>query len=60
MLSQFKVLLNCSASIDPEVNMKGCEDFFKIVLHAHVIAGGKKLMAMQQYNDVKDLSKAII
>ena len=40
--------------------MKGFEDFFKIVLHAHVVAGGKKLLATQQFDDVKDLSKAII
>ena len=42
-LAQIKVLLNCAASLDPKTNMKGCEDFLTIVLHAHVVAAAKTL-----------------
>lgn len=40
--------------------MKGCEDFFLIMLHAHVIAAARKLLSVRQYSTVKELAKAII
>ena len=58
---QFKVLfLNVVTSVDPEKNMKGCEDFLLIVLHAHVVAAGNKLMEKKQYDTVQDLARAIL
>ena len=59
-LSQFKVLLNVATSVDPEKNMKGCEDFLLIVLHAHVVAAGNKLMEKKQYDTVQDLARATL
>ena len=59
-LAQFKVLLNCATSLDPEQNMKGCEDFLTIVLHAHVIAAAKKVLSQQSINEVKYLAKEVM
>lgn len=59
-LAQFKVLLNCASLLDPEVNVKGCEDFLMIILHAHVNAAAEKLLFQQSYQKVEDLAKAII
>ena len=59
-LAQFKVLLNRGASLDPEDNMKGCEDFLTIVLHAHVRAAADNLLSRNSYDKVEDLSKAIL
>lgn len=42
-LAQFKVLLNCAANLDPEVNMKGCEDFLTVILHEHIVAAANKV-----------------
>ena len=53
-------MLNCGASLDPEVNMKGCEDFLTIVLHAHIASAAKKLLAKQKYDNVMDLAQAIL
>ena len=46
--------------MEPELNMKGCEDFFLIILHAHIIAAAKKIMQKQKYDKVKDLANAIL
>lgn len=59
-MSQLKVLLNFAASVDPDNNMKGCEDFFLIILHAHVIAAANKVTEQQQYTNVRDLASAIL
>lgn len=59
-LSQLKILLNRGASLDPEDNMKGYEDFLMIVLHAHVNAAAEKLLSEQSYDKVEDLAKAIV
>lgn len=59
-MSQLKILLNRGASLDPEDNMKGCEDFLTVILHAQVIAAAESLLAKGCYNNVADLSKAII
>ena len=53
-------MLNCAASLDPEVNMKGCEDFMMIILHAHVNAAAEKLLSQQSYQNVEDLAKAML
>ena len=50
-------MLNCAASLDPEVNMKGCEDFLMIILHAHVNVAAEKLLSQGK---VEDLAKAIL
>ena len=55
-----KILLNFAASVDPDVNMKGCEDFFLTVLHAHIIAAARKVTQKQQYKNVKDLANEIL
>ena len=55
-----KILLNFASSVDPDVNMKGCEDFFLIVLHAHIIAAARKVTQKQQYKNVKDLANEIL
>ena len=59
-LAHLKVLLNCAASLDPEVNMKGCEDFLMIILHAHVNVAAEKLLSRGSYRKVEDLAKAIL
>ena len=59
-LAQLKILLNRGASLDPENNMKGCEDFLSVILHAHVNAAAEKLLSEQSYDNVEDLSKAIV
>ena len=46
--------------MDPELNMKGCENFFLIILHAHIIAAAKTIMQKQQYNNVEDVANVIL
>ena len=57
-LAQLKILLNLGASLDPDNNMKGYEDFLTVILHAHVNAAAEKLLSEQSYENVEDLSKA--
>ena len=45
------------ASLDPEVNMKGCEDFLTIVLHVHA---AKKVLSEKSIDNVKDLAKEVL
>ena len=59
-LAQLKILLNHGASLAPAKNMKGCEDFFSVILHAHVNAAVEKLLSEQSYDNVEDLSIAIV
>ena len=40
--------------------MKGCEDFLTIVLHAHVVAAAKEILAEESIDNAKDLSKEIL
>ena len=60
MLAQFKVLLNCAASLDPEGNMNGSEDFLTTVLPAHIVATAKKMLSEKSIDNVKDLGKEIL
>lgn len=53
-------MLNIAASVDPEKNMNGCEDFFLIVLHAYVVAAGRKLLSKKPYDNVNGLAKGIL
>ena len=53
-------MLLCVASLDPEVNMKGCEDFIMIILHARVTSAAKMLLSEKSYDSVMDLAKAIL
>ena len=59
-LAQLKILLNRGGSLHPEDNMKGCEDFLMVILHAHVNAAAEKLLSEKCYDKVEDLAKAII
>jgi len=40
--------------------MKGCEDYFLLALHAHVVTAAKKILSTMQYSSVKDLAKEIV
>ena len=59
-MAQLKILINNSANIDPEKDMKACEDFFRVSLYAHVIAAAKSILRERQFNKVEDLAKEII
>ena len=58
-LAQLKILLNRGA-LDPDDNMKGCEDCLTVVLYAHVNAAAEKLLSEKSYENVEDLSKAMV
>ena len=47
-------------NLDPEDNMKGCEDFLIVILHAHVNTIAEKLLSEKPYDKVEDLAKAIM
>lgn len=59
-LAQLKILLSCGESLDPEDNIKGCEDFLMVILHAHVNAAAENLLSGKCYDEVEDLAKVII
>ena len=40
--------------------MKGCEDFLTVVLYVQVNAAAEKLLSEKSYENVEDLSKAIV
>ena len=59
-LPQLKVLINCTANIDPTKNIKGCKDFMLTVLHAYVIAAAKKILLECEFENATDLAKEIV
>lgn len=61
-LPQLKVLINCSANVDPSRNMKACEDFLLTVLHGHVVAAASYLMetTAMPLKNVEDVAKEIV
>ena len=59
-MSQFKCLLSYAGPVDPDSSMKACEDFFLIVLHAHVVSAAKRLLSLKQYSSIMDLAKAVL
>lgn len=59
-LSQLKVLLNHAGSLEPDKNMKGCEDFLTVILHAHVIAAVNKLQTHHSFGKVEDITAEIV
>ena len=60
-LSQIKNLLHrTSVPSDPGDNMKGTEDFLLMVLHAHVIAAAKVVLASMQVATPGELAKSIV
>ena len=50
--------------MDPSKNMKGCEDFLLIVLHAHVVAAAKYLIRIsstcESFKNPEDISREIV
>ena len=61
ILSQIKTLLHRTAvPSDPSDNMKGTEDFLFMVLHAHVIAAAKVILASEQVGTPAELAKLIV
>ena len=59
-MPQLKVLVNFAAKVDPEKCMKGCEDFFLMILHAHVVAAAKEILSATPYDSVENLAKEIV
>ena len=53
-------MINFAAKVDPDKNMKGCEDFLLIVLHSHVVAAAKQLLSVAEFNRVEDLAKEVL
>lgn len=59
-LFQLRNLLNrSSVCSDPEKNMKSCEDFLLVVLHAHVVSAANAILQLRDVN-LKMLSKSIV
>ena len=56
-MAQLTILLNHGASLDPERNMKGCEDILIINLHARANATAEKLLSEKCYDKVEDSAK---
>ena len=46
-LPQLKSLINFQAKVDPKKNMKGCEDFLLIVVHALFIVAANNFFQLQ-------------
>ena len=59
-LPQLKSLINFQAKVDPEKNMKGCEDFLLIAVHAHVVAAAKQLLSTIEFGSVEAIAKEIL
>ena len=51
---------NNSATIDPIKNLKAFEDFFEVMLHAHVVAAENYLLQQKSYVKIEDLVKEIV
>jgi len=59
-LFQLKILLNNVATLDPVKILHACEEFFELVLHAHVVAAGNHLSQKKTYKKVDILAKDIV
>ena len=46
--------------MEPDKSTKGFEDYFLIVLHAHVVATAKEILLITQFDSVKELAKEIV
>ncbi len=45
---------------DPQNNMNAAEDYFRLIVHAHVVAAAKTVMKFNPQTSVKDLARLII
>ena len=58
-LAQLTILLKHGTSLDPEDNMKGCEDLLIVNLHVRVNAAEKPLLE-KSYDKVEDSAKDMV
>ncbi len=60
MAPYFKTWQNRSSVCnDPEKNIKSCEAFLLVVLHAHVVSAANAILKVRDI-DLKELSKSIV
>ena len=60
-LWQLRNLLNCTAvPSEPKANVKGAEDFLRIVLTCYTIIAARAILPTSQISDVEELSKSIV
>ena len=54
------MLHRSSVPIDPGDNLKAAEDFFLVVLHAHIVAAAKVILSQKNTTDVAAISKQTV
>jgi len=60
-LYQLKNLINRTAvPTEPDTNLKVAEDFFLVVLHAHIVAAAEAVLALRSIASVEELAKKVV